>query len=78
MVDSTPPVDEETSEPVSVESIESIFIPAGDYVTVGQVAQHADVTEDTIREWIEAGRLPALKVSDLGYIIDKKDYSEFS
>jgi hypothetical protein len=74
---STTPADEHIDDLVTAESIASTFIPAGDYVTIEQIAQHEDVTKDAVKQWIEAGQLKALKIGDLGYIINKKDYSEF-
>lgn len=67
--------------PVEVEPIAeggvSTFIPAGDYLTVSQVAKDANVTEAAVQKWIETDQLRALKIGDLGYIINQKDYSEF-
>ncbi len=37
-------------------------LPATGYLTVAQAAKHAGCSEDTIREWIHAGRLPRRRV----------------
>ena len=48
------------------------------YFTVGEIAERLGVSALTIRRWIKAGELPALKLSNqAGYRITDADLSQF-
>jgi hypothetical protein len=64
-------------ENINIAIMEGTFIPAGEYLTANQIALQSNVTAATIQEWIGTGRLQALKIGDLGHIIEQKSYSEF-
>lgn len=52
---------------------------AGDQLlTVADIAGHIGATEKTVKGWIRAGELPAIKFADkIGYRVRRSDLEEF-
>jgi excisionase family DNA binding protein len=52
-------------------------IPEGNYLTLHEAAERADVARITVQKWIEHGLLPSLQIPRLGQLINEKDLLEF-
>jgi excisionase family DNA binding protein len=50
---------------------------APEFISVGFIAKGCGVSNTTVLRWINAGRLPALRLPGGHYRIEKKDFSEF-
>ena len=47
------------------------------YLTVQDIADQLQVTEETVRRWIDSGQLKAIKLSGHRYRIHPKDFQDF-
>jgi len=54
-----------------------IYIPEGNYLTLLEAAERADVTRITVQKWVEHGLLEVVNIPRLGQIVREDVLTEF-
>lgn len=53
------------------------YIPEGNYLTLIEAAERAEVSRITVQKWIEHGLLESISIPRLGQIVSENTFNEF-